>query len=836
MPIETATAGAEELGILFALNPVPMWVFDPRTLRVLAVNQAAERQYGYSADEFLSLSIADLRPAEEVARLHRDLDRIRAAPGVVSRGTYRHQRRDGSVLDVELTTQEIPFRGGTARVCMAVDVTDRTRTARRLEALHAVTARLSTALTPADVADAVVGEGVRVLGAHSGSVALLDPSRRELRVVRAIGYPPEVMERFGSLPLDAEFPLTDVVRAGEPLFLPDVAARAARYPALADLRRSNGGGAMAAVPLVVDGRPIGALGLNFPEGFALDGEDRAFVLSLAGQCAQALHRARLYEEEQRSRLAAERLQALTEGFSGAVTPAEVGDVAMRQGVAALGAYAGVLALRTPAGDEVELLASIGYPEAACMSAGRRWPMDARIPIVRATLTGEPVFLESPGAWAEHFGTGHTPPAASSSQAWAAVPVVLEDGGRGALLWTYDRPRRFDARDRELMTAISRVCAQGLDRARTFEAERAARDRLRWVFQQAPVCIVVLRGPLHVVESANASYMRLLPGHRADELLGLPIRQALPYVEAQGFADLLDEVYATGQPFIGTEMPIWLDQDGDGVAEEALFNFVYQPLFSPGGQVEGICAAGVDVTDLVRARRSAEEANRAKSQFLATMSHELRTPLNAIGGYAQLLEMGLFGEVTDAQRDHLVRIQRSQEHLLGLINNVLNFARIEAGRVQYAVDDVPVAQTLSQVLELILPQARARGLTVHPVACDAALVARADAEKFRQVVLNLLSNAVKFTPGGGAIGVSGDARDGWARVRVRDTGVGIAPERLADIFDPFVQVGSGLTSREEGVGLGLSISRELARGMGGDLTVESVPGQGTTFTLTLPLAG
>jgi PAS domain S-box-containing protein len=829
-------AAAEELGILFAQNPVPMWVFDPRTLRVLAVNHAAERQYGYSADEFLALSIVDLRPPEDLERLHRELARLAATPGVVSRGMHRHQRRDGSVLDVELTTQEIPFRGGTARVCMALDVTDRTRTSRRLEALQAVTARLSTALTPADVADAVVDEGVRVLGAHSGSVALLDPARLELHIVRAIGYPPEALERFASMALDAEFPLTDVVRAGEPLFLHDVAARAARYPALADLRRANGGGAMAAVPLVVDGRPIGALGLNFPEGFALGAEDRAFVLSLAAQCAQALHRARLYEEEWRSRLAAERLQALTEGFSGAVTPAEVGEVAMRHGVAALGAYAGVLALRTPAGDEAELLASIGYPEAACMSAGRRWPMDASIPIVRATRTGEPVFLESPGAWAEQFGGGYAPPPASASQAWAAVPVVLEGGGRGALLWTYDHPRRFDARDRELMLAISRVCAQGLDRARLFEAERAARDRLRSVFEQAPVSIVILRGPEHVVESANAHCTRLLaPDRRTEQLLGLPVRDALPELAGQGFYELLDEVYATGRPFIGTEMPAWLDRDGDGFAEEALFNFVYQPLFTARGEVEGICAVGVDVTDLVRARQSAEEANRAKSEFLATMSHELRTPLNAIGGYAQLLEMGLFGEVTDAQRDHLVRIQRSQEHLLGLINNVLNFVRIEAGRVQYALEDVPVAQSLGQVMELIVPQARTRGLTVHPVACDRDVVVRADPEKVRQVVLNLLSNAVKFTPGGGTFGVSAEARGGFAEVRVRDTGIGIAPDRLADIFDPFVQVGTGLTSRDEGVGLGLSISRELARGMGGDLTVESVVGQGTTFTLTLPLA-
>ncbi|HEX2080560.1 MAG TPA: ATP-binding protein [Longimicrobium sp.] len=847
----TDPAASEEPGILFARNPVPMWVFDPLTLRILAVNQAAERQYGYSADEFLRLTLTDLRPPEEMERLHAALRRAAESGAVVGRGEARHRRRDGTLLEVEVTTQDIVFRGEPARVAVAVDVTGRARAARRLEALQAVTARLATALTPGEVADAVVGEGVRVLGAHSGSVALLDAARQEVEVVGAVGYPAEALERFRRIPLSAAFPLTDAVRQPEPVFLADAAARDARYPHLAELRRANGGGPMAAVPLLLDGSAIGALGLNFPEDFVLDDEERAFVLSLARQCAQALHRARLYEEERHSRLAAERLQALTEGFSGALTVAQVGEVAMRQGVAALGAYAGVLALRTPAGDEVELLASIGYPEAACMSAGRRWRADASIPIAEATRTGRPVFLESPQAWAAHFRTGHTPPATSASQAWAAVPIALEDGTPGALLWTYDRPHRFEAPERSLVLSISRLCAQAMDRARLYEAERAARaerdhalalaeaarDRLRLVFEQAPVSIVILRGPEHVVESANAAYMATLRhGRRVEELRGRPVRQALPELDGQGFFELLDAVYAAGEPYVGTEVPARIDRDGDGVEEELLYNFVYQPLFGADGAVEGICAVGVDVTELSRARRAAEEANRAKSQFLATMSHELRTPLNAIGGYAQLLEMGIFGPVTEAQRDHLGRIQRSQEHLLGLINNVLNFARIEAGRVQYATEEVPLRQALQGITELILPQARERGVCLHPVECEPELRVRADPEKFRQVVLNLLSNAVKFTPAGGSVTLLASAMDdGFAAVRVRDTGVGIAPERIGEIFDPFVQVGRHLGSRDEGVGLGLSISRDLARGMGGDLTCESVPGHGATFTLTLPLA-
>jgi signal transduction histidine kinase len=264
----------------------------------------------------------------------------------------------------------------------------------------------------------------------------------------------------------------------------------------------------------------------------------------------------------------------------------------------------------------------------------------------------------------------------------------------------------------------------------------------------------------------------------------------------------------------------------------------------------IASVTYDVTDQVRARRelevaradaddarrAAEAANAVKAQFLATMSHELRTPLNAIGGYAQLIEMGVRGPVTPAQQEDLARIQQSQQHLLGLINSVLNYAKLEAGRVAYEVAEVPLAAAVAAVEALVSPQMRAKGLAFAVPACDPAIAALADAGKLRQIVLNLLSNATKFTPSGGRITVTcGADGAGQVFVRVADTGVGIAPEQLDTVFDPFVQVGRRLTTPAEGVGLGLAISRDLARGMGGDLTAESTPGVGSTFTLTLPAA-
>jgi signal transduction histidine kinase len=235
-----------------------------------------------------------------------------------------------------------------------------------------------------------------------------------------------------------------------------------------------------------------------------------------------------------------------------------------------------------------------------------------------------------------------------------------------------------------------------------------------------------------------------------------------------------------------------------------------------------------------AREEAEAANRAKSDFLAAMSHDLRTPLNAIGGYAQLVEMGVHGPVTDPQRDALGRVRRAQEHLLTLINDILNFARIEAGHVDLVVRPVRLGEVLASVEPLVAPQLHAKAQRYHDdsASCDAVVLA--DAEKVRQVVLNLLSNAIKFTPERGTIAVRCSTEGDRACISVTDSGIGIPAPQLEAIFEPFVQIDRHFTSGHQGTGLGLAISRDLARRMGGDIAVRSAPGAGATFTLSLPL--
>jgi signal transduction histidine kinase len=246
---------------------------------------------------------------------------------------------------------------------------------------------------------------------------------------------------------------------------------------------------------------------------------------------------------------------------------------------------------------------------------------------------------------------------------------------------------------------------------------------------------------------------------------------------------------------------------------------------------------LDVRNLVTseraARKQAEEANRAKSQFLATMSHELRTPLNAIAGYTQILDLGLHGPVTPAQKDDLERIDRSQRHLLSLINDILNFAKIEAGRVDVESSTINVAQLLDRLKEFVEPQLREKSLQF--VQCNNALDIRAcaDADKVRQILINLLSNAIKFTPPAGKISLECTADATTVTISVADNGNGIPDDKLDAIFEPFVQVGRDFASEQSGTGLGLAISRDLARRMNGDLTVQSTLGEGSVFSLTLP---
>ena len=274
-----------------------------------------------------------------------------------------------------------------------------------------------------------------------------------------------------------------------------------------------------------------------------------------------------------------------------------------------------------------------------------------------------------------------------------------------------------------------------------------------------------------------------------------------------------------------------------------------PLLDEAGTVTGVVNLLVDVTERVESERAERDANRAKSEFLATMSHEIRTPVNAIIGYADLLELEVTGPLTDAQRSHLTRIRSASRHLISLVNEVLDLSKLEAGRMVLRRERRRVRDAVVAALEVVQPLAASNGIVLGGSnAGDWNVLYEGDEDRVRQTLINLLSNAIKYAGAGARVDITCEtmehptvplaseahARE-WIALRVHDTGVGIQPETLAHLFEPFSQAKETHDNASGGAGLGLAISRRLARLMGGDLTAHSIVGDGAEFTLWLPAA-
>jgi signal transduction histidine kinase len=441
-------------------------------------------------------------------------------------------------------------------------------------------------------------------------------------------------------------------------------------------------------------------------------EDIALAEDLASRAATAIENARLFDEVDRARDRTERLQEVTAKLSTVTSRHDVAVLFVAQARETLGASTAWLGLRTDDGQEVHCAAHSGFSSDA-IDVFDRVSIASRIPIADTLRDGMPRWFASKAAMFAEYPNLPASVRTLDRETIGVLPLTVGTEIIGVLTIGFKERRELSEDEMKLTTALVQQCAQALERARLYDAERTAR----------------------------------------------------------------------------------------GEAEVA--------------------------------RRDAEEANRAKSQFLARMSHDLRTPLNAIAGYAQLIEEGIYGTPTPGQRESLARIRRAQAHLLTLINDVLSFAKLEAGQVSLTVEAVPVRPALDSLITLIEPQAKTKGLSVQLETVRDDLTAVADRERMTQILLNIVTNAVKFTETGGGITLSAEPTGDAIAIRVRDTGVGIPAERLGTIFDPFVQGGRGADEARQGVGLGLAISRELARMMGGNLRVESTVGQGSTFTLELP---
>jgi two-component system, sensor histidine kinase and response regulator len=429
--------------------------------------------------------------------------------------------------------------------------------------------------------------------------------------------------------------------------------------------------------------------------------------------------------------------------------------------------------------------------------------------------------------------------------------ILDTGGRvlGTFAMYYAEPKLPTAADLQLTetatllakNAIKRARASTTLRARTDAAERLAvalsesEARFRMMAETIPVQVWTARpdGLLDFVTKRTAEFFGV-PQH---ELLGDRWSSRVHPDDIERTAECWKRSLESGERY-ETEFRL-LSAEG-----EYRWHLVRaEAMFADDGSIAEWFGCTADIEEHKRleaaldvAAETARQANRSKAEFLAMMSHELRTPLNAIGGYVELMIDGIPTPPSEAQLNYLRRIHKSQQHLLGLIEAVLTHAKIEAGKLTYQITDVYAHEVLGVLESLIAPQRAAKRLAYDCSGCEQKLVFRADKQKLVQIVLNLLSNAVKFTPADGRITVS-TARisNDLAAISVRDTGLGMSPEELALVFEPYVQFDSSLAREHKGTGLGMPISREMARAMGGDLVATSLPGAGSIFTLTLPLA-
>ena len=718
----------------------------------------------------------------------------------------------------------------------------------RARRLQAVASALSEAATPQEVARVVVVHGVSATGADAGAVSAVhydDAGRpQELETVQTAGLGEELPREFQRFPVVAGRPLSDAVLGGVPVFVGSLAEWRVRYPAMAPLIERSGHEGYAALPVASGGggRVGAALSFTFREPRAFDDGLRSFLVTLGSLCTQALARAEMYEAERRARADAEGARAQATALVESVRDAFVGYDADFRFTFVNHRAAELFKLAGAGGDLVGRVLWDAFPALRGTEAERQ--------MRRAMADRVPVSYDIRSAELGRAYTVRVYPSADGgiSAYWVDVTDERRAAEATALLAAASEALVASLAVEETLAGVARLAVRsfadycavylvqpGSSRLRLIElthADPAKAAQAREIEARFPTADDAPVGAPAVLRSGRSSLQAELPferlaaaAHDAEHLallraLGLRSTIVVPLVARGRTLGALTFLAAeSGRRYDATDLAT-----AEELARRAALAVDNARLY---GEAER------SVREAREARLAAEHANRAKSDFLAAMSHELRTPLNSILGHGELLEMGLHGPLTAAQHDALGRVRQSARHLLSVINDILNMSRLEAGAVEYRIESVMPNPLLAEVVALLTPQAEAKQLRCTYAGCDPAPILRADGDKLRQIILNLLSNAVKFTDAGGEITIGCEPRPGMVAIRVTDTGRGIPPEKLGSIFEPFVQASRSFSEPTEGSGLGLAISRQLARAMGGDITVVSEPGVGSEFTVVLP---
>ena len=760
---------------------------------------------------------------------------------------------------------------------------------RRTAQLQALTADLAAASSVQEVARIVVTAGQRAFGASTSTFITADWEAGEAVIERGVGLNDTMDQRYARFSLSLDIPATESMRRGAPVFVGSHEELLRSYPSASDFWTSQETEAIASVPLTAGGVVIGAMSFTFAHPRAFQAEETEFLILLARQAAQAAERARLFASERSAREHAERTQSELASANGRLrdqqAELELANQLLQENTLELEAQAAELrdtaaeleersedaeAARRTLGTLVEAVtdgfvafdhglrytyvnrrASELWKRPAHDLLGKTpfevWPdMKQSLLITaleRVLASGEPEILEG---YAVSFGR----------------PIELRaypaSGGGIVAFFTDLTERRRAEEAASFLAEASRVLTSSSDYQTTLtNLATAAVPRLGdwcavdvltdpdttiWppkiervaVVHQDPAKVVLAtslttkfpqdwsrstgtpgvirsREPVYVAEVTDAM---LVAGARNDEHYAL--------LQALEFRSIIIVPLLARDRVLGT-MTFVMAESGRHFSEADL------ALAVDLGQRAGVAL------DNARLLRDAEAANAVKTEFLRTISHELRQPLNAIKGYIGLWTSGLRGEISSQMRDDVNRLSRNQEHLAALIEDLLSFTRLEAGRLTVEGVAVPIESVFAAIEAMVRPEMDTRGVHFSRVMETPGIAALGDQERIIQIVLNLVTNALRATAAFGDVTMQCSADGNQVTIDVCDTGRGIPADMIDAIFSPFVQVGRALNAPKEGAGLGLAISRGLAEAMGGTLTVSSILGKGSTFSLKLPRA-
>jgi PAS domain S-box-containing protein len=613
-----------------------------------------------------------------------------------------------------------------------------------------------------------------------------------------------------------------VIATRQLLYTPDVTREPRYVPGL-------NSGSEVDVPLLIDGRPVGVLVVESDRPTAFDEEDFGILTAAANQTSIAIGRARLLAQQELM-LAAERRradehQAILATLSDLSSELELEKVlqsVLARAVLLLAVSGGELAIYDPQSEELEIVANHNTGR---VSIGTRLALGEGA-MGQVAHSREPLMIEDYRSW----GGRSTRYAEIEARAALVMPLLIGKRLVGAINFWHSEPgRHFTDSDLRLANLFAPQAAIAIENAHLFMAAQQQKQYFAELVRNSPVAIVTL-DPDHHVVSCNPAFEQLY-GYQEQEIFG------------QSLDDLIT-TEATRAAAVG-----YTREAGDhavrGIGQRRRKNGTLvdvEVLAVPvivGGKRVGMMGLYHDISELLETRRNAEEANAAKSRFLASMSHELRTPLNAILGYSEMLQEDAEEGGHTALVPDLQRVQSAGRHLLTLINEVLDLSKIEAGKMELYLETVDVAKVLEDVATTVRPLVERNGNRLELTRLSEPGTMRADATRLRQVLLNLLANAAKFTDHGTVtleVEREGNGDGGWMIFRVRDTGIGMTPEQLGRLFEAFTQADVATTSKYGGTGLGLALSRKFCQLMGGNVTVTSEMGKGSTFMARIPLTG